>query len=78
MMEKTSREKSYIDKDGEALELDDAWFAAAARGRPKLLSDFFLQRITILFDSGVISHFKSDGRLWQTRINKSFRQVAGP
>jgi uncharacterized protein (DUF4415 family) len=71
-------EKSHIDDDGEALELDEARFAKASRGRPKLPSELRKQRISILLDPDVITHFKSEGRGWQTRINVASRKVAGP
>jgi len=29
-------EKSYIDKNGNALELDEDWFKTASRGRPAM------------------------------------------
>ena len=69
--------KSYIDEDGEVRELDDAWFAKAIRGRPNLPSELCKQRVSILLDTDVIAHFKSEGRGWQTRINAALRKVAG-
>ena len=77
MKNKTSTEKTYTDNHGEALELDEAWFAKAVRGRPKLPSELRKQRISILLDPDVISHFKDGGRGWQTRINAALRKVAG-
>jgi len=77
MKNKTSTEKTYTDNHGEALELDEAWFANAVRGRPKLPSELRKQRISILLDPDVISHFKGGGRGWQTRINAALRKVAG-
>jgi len=77
MKNKTSTEKTYTDNHGEALELDEAWFAKAVRGRPKLSSELRKQRISILLDPDVISHFKGGGRGWQTRINAALRKVAG-
>ena len=76
-MNRPCSEKSYIDNHGEALELDKAWFAKVSRGRPKLSSELRKQRITILLDPDVITHFKSEGRGWQTRINAALRKVAG-
>ena len=76
-MNRPCSEKSYIDNDGEALELDEAWFAKASRGRPKLPSELRKQRISILLDPDVITHFKSEGRGWQTRINATLTKVAG-
>ena len=66
-----------MDDDGEAPELDGAWFAKASRGRPKLPCELRKQRISILLDPDVITHVKSEGRGWQTRINAAFRKVAG-
>jgi len=77
MKNKTSTEKTYTDNHGEALELDEAWFAKAVRGRPKLPSALRKQRISILLDPDVISHFKGGGCGWQTRINAALRKVAG-
>jgi len=69
--------KPYIGEDGEVRELDDAFFAKAVRGRPKLPSELRKQRISILLDPDVITHFKNEGRGWQTRINAALRKVAG-
>ena len=76
-MNRPRSEKSYIDDDGEVLELDEAWFAKASRGRPKLASELRKQRISTLLDPDVIMHFKSEGRGWQTKINTALRRVAG-
>ena len=76
-MNRPCSEKSYIDDDGEAGELDEAWFAKASRGRPKLPSELRKQRISTLLDPDVITHFKSEGRGWQTRINATLTKVAG-
>ena len=66
-----------MDDDGEAPEPDEVRFAKASRGRPKLPSELRKQRISILLDPDVITHFKSEGRGWQTRINTALRKVAG-
>ena len=76
-MNRPCSEKSYIDDDGEAGELDEAWFAKASRGRPKLPSELRKQRISVFLDPDVITHFKSEWRGWQTRINAALRKVAG-
>ncbi len=76
-MNRPCSEKSYTDNDGEALELDEAWFAKASRGRPKLPSELRKQRISTPLDPDVITHFKSEGCGWQTRINAALRKVAG-
>ena len=77
IMNRPCSEKSYIDDDGEALELDEAWFAKASRGWPKLPSELRRQRISILLDPDVLTHFKSEGCGWQIRINAALRKVAG-
>ena len=77
IMKRPCSEKSHIDDDGEVLELDKPWFAKASRGRPKLPIELRKQRISILLDPDVITHFKSEGRGWQTRINAALRKVAG-
>ena len=74
---KTSTQKSHIDEGGEALELDEAWFIKAVRGRPKLPSELRKQRISIFLDLDVISHFKREWRGLQTRINTALRKAAG-
>ena len=76
-MDRPCSEKSYMDDDGEAPELDEVWFAKASRGRPKLPSELRKQQISILLDPVVILHFKSEGCGWQTRINTALRKVAG-
>ena len=76
-MNRPRSEQPYIDDDGEALELDGAWFAKASRGRPKLLSELRKQWISTPLDLDVIAHFKSEGSGWQTRINAALRKVAG-
>ena len=76
-MNRPCSEKSCIDDDGEALELDVAWFAKASRGRPKLPCELRKQRISILLNQDVITQFKSEGRGWQTRINAALRKFAG-
>ena len=63
MTSKTSAEKSYIDRDAEALELDEARFVKALGGMPKLPNELCRQRITILLDLYVINHFKGGRRL---------------
>ena len=77
IMNRPCSEKSYIDDDCEALELDKAFFEKASRRRPKLPSELRNQRISILLDPDVLTHFKSEGRGWQTRINAALRKVAG-
>ena len=76
-MDRPCSEKSYMDDDGEAPELDEVWFTRASRGRPKLPSELRKQQISIHLDPVVIIHFKSEGCGWQTRINAALRKVAG-
>ena len=76
-MNRSCSENSYIDDDREELELDEVWFWKASLGRPKLPSELRKQRISILLDPDVITHFKSEGRGWQTRINVALRKFAG-
>ena len=76
-MNRPCSEKSYIDDYGEALELDGAWLSKASPGRPKLPCELRKQRISILLDPDVITHFKSEGRDWQTRTHAALRKVTG-
>ena len=77
IMNRLCSEKSYKDDDGEARELDEAWFAKASRGWPKLPSELRKKRISILLYPDVITHFKSEGRDWQTRTHAALRKVTG-
>ena len=65
-----------MDDDGEAPEPDEVWFAKASRGRPKLPSELRKQRISILLDSVVITHFKSEGCGWRIRVNTALNKAA--
>lgn len=70
-----SKRKSYIDKDGDALELDDQFFAEAVRmGRPPLPPDKRKQRVTLMLDPDVLARLKEGGRGWQTRLNTILRE----
>lgn len=69
--------KSYIDKNGDANELDPQFFAEAKRGRPMLPQEVRKQQITMLLDPDVIAFFKKGGRGWQTRVNAALRGIAG-
>ncbi len=84
------KRKSYIDKDGEATELDEAWFhdakpidafPDAARtlrpGRPPLPESEKKQRVTIYLDRDVVERLKQDGKGWQTRANAKLRKALG-
>lgn len=72
-----SEQKSYIDADGDAVELDQQFFRAARRGRPPLPASERKRQVTMLLDPDVLEHFQKDGRGWQTRINAALRKVAG-
>jgi uncharacterized protein (DUF4415 family) len=69
--------RSYIDGDGDALELDEAFFKEVKRGRPALPPEQRKQQVTMLLDPDVIEYFKRGGRGWQTRLNAALRKFAG-
>lgn len=82
--------KSYIDENGDALELDEEWFARAKpsheipelaailrRGRPPLPEDERKQRVTMYLDRDLVERLKQDGKGWQTRANALLRKAAG-
>lgn len=82
--------KSYIDENGDALELDAEWFARSKpsseipeladlvrRGRPPLADDARKQRVTMYLDRDVLERLKADGKGWQTRANALLRKAAG-
>lgn len=72
-----SRQRTYIDDDGEALELDEQFFREAKRGRPALPPEKRKRQVTVMLDPDVIEHFKKDGPGWQTRVNAALREAAG-
>lgn len=85
-----SKRKSYIDEDGEAVELDEAWFREAKplsaypdlarivrQGRPALPEDERKQRVTIYLDRDVVERLKAGGKGWQTRANAALRKALG-
>lgn len=82
--------KSYIDENGDALELDAEWFARSKpsseipeladlvrRGRPPLAEDARKQRVTMYLDRDVLERLKAEGKGWQTRANALLRKAAG-
>ena len=82
--------KSYIDENGDALELDAEWFARSKpsseipeladlvrRGRPPLAEDARKQRVTMYLDRDLVAALKADGRGWQTRANALLRKAKG-
>ena len=76
-MNRPCSEKSYIDDDGEVLELDEVLFAKASHGRPKLPIELHKQRISTLLNPDVITHFKSEGCGRQIRVYAALRKVTG-
>ena len=79
---------SYVDADGEARELDAAFFEGAEfgvldmkpfekmrRGRPELPEEERKQKVTMMLDRDIVAHFKKDGRGWQTRLNAALREA---
>lgn len=82
--------KTYIDDNGDALELDADWFARAKpsteipelaevirRGRPPLDEADRKQRVTMYLDRDLVARLKADGKGWQTRANALLRKAAG-
>lgn len=72
-----SEAKSYISPEGDALELDDAWFRKARRGRPPMLPSRKKVKVTIGLDPDVVAAAKAEGAGWQTRINATLRRHFG-
>ncbi len=71
----SDNEKSYITDDGEAMELDAAFFAGAKRGRPAMPESEKKTRVNIFLDKDVLAHFKATGPGWQTRVNEKLREA---
>ena len=83
--------KSYIDENGDALELDEAWFREAKptadipelaellrrQGRPALPDEARKKRVTLYLDPDVLAQLKSGGKGWQTRANAALRRALG-
>ncbi len=83
--------KSYIDENGDALELDEAWFREAKptadipelvellrrQGRPPLPEADRKTRVTLYLDPDVLARLKADGKGWQTRANAALRLALG-
>ena len=84
--------RSYIDENGEAMELDEQWFREArplsdfpdlarairkAQGRPPLPPEERKKRVTLHLDPDVIAALKKDGKGWQTRANAALRKALG-
>ncbi len=73
----TKKRKSYINKDGDALELDEQFFKKARRGRPVLPADQRKQQVTMLLDPDIVAYFKQDGKGWKTWLNATLRKALG-
>ena len=83
--------KSYIDENGAALDLDEAWFRQAKptadipelvdllrrQGRPALPEADRKTRVTLYLDPDVLARLKADGKGWQTRANAALRRALG-
>ena len=68
--------KSYIDENGEALELDAEWFARAKRGRPVMPSGQPKKRVSISLDTDVLEYYRDmGGHFWQEHINEALRKA---
>ncbi|MEM8970871.1 MAG: BrnA antitoxin family protein [Pseudomonadota bacterium] len=72
-----SERRSYIDENGDALELDEHFFKTATRGRPPLPEDEKKKRVSIMLDQDVLRSLKADGKGWQTRANALLRDALG-
>jgi len=77
----TDEEEAAIQKgiaaDPDTFEFTDEQFKKARRGRPLMPEAERKQQVTMMLDKDVISHFKKDGRGWQTRANEALRKAAG-
>lgn len=69
--------KVGIANDPDALEMSNAQFKKAKRGRPFLAAGKKKQQVTMLLDPDIIAHLKKDGRGWQTRANLALRKQLG-
>jgi uncharacterized protein (DUF4415 family) len=61
--------KSYTTPDGEALELDEEWFASATlhRGKPKPPARV---PVSLRMEPAVLEYFKATGPGYQTRMQR--------
>lgn len=71
-----SPRKSYIDENGDALELDEAWFQEAKRGRPPLPEAERKKRVQLLLDPDVVQRLKARGNMSGT-ANDLLRRAFG-
>ena len=68
--------KSYIDADGEALELDDAFFRDAKRGRPRLSAEDRKRRVNLMLDPDVAEGLRAE-RNMSAYANAVLRKALG-
>ena len=87
----SKQRRSYIDENGDAMELDAQWFREAKKidafpdlaktvrslGRPPLPADQKKRRVTLHLDPDVIDTLKAEGKGWQTRANAALRKALG-
>ena len=86
-----TKTKSYIDENGDARELDAAWFQGAKPsqdipeladalrhlGRPPLPAEDRKTRVTLYLDPDILARLKANGKGWQTRANAELRRALG-
>ena len=65
--------KSYIDENGEALELDDEWFEGSKRGFPPPPAEGQGGSAMVGLDPDVIEYYRGTGKGWQKRVNDILR-----
>lgn len=70
------RAKSQVDADGDAVELGDAFFSTAKRGRPTLHPSQRKQRLNVMFDPEVADRLRADGDI-SARVNEAMRRELG-
>lgn len=68
--------RSYIMEDGEARELDEAFFREAKRGRPQLPSEQRKKRVNLMLDPDVIEGLKAQGNM-SAKANAILRKALG-
>ncbi len=68
--------KYCITEDGEARELDEAFFKTATRlGRPPMPEDQRKVSIKLRLDPDIVDSFRATGKGWQARINAGLRKA---
>lgn len=68
--------RSYIMEDGEARELDEAFFREAKRGRPQLPSEQRKKRVNLMLDPDVVEGLKAQGNM-SAKANAILRKALG-